>query len=703
MSTIKAIALASFGAFCLSACGGTDVSGVASTPTSTTSTSTTPPTAVTPAAAPTVTLTSSSATLTAGASVTLMWSTTNASACVASGAWTGTEGTAGSLSKALATAGSSTFTLSCSGAGGSAAASTTVTVASAPAATFSAAPTALTFGSQTTGTASAAQAVTLTYAGATALTNVVVSISGDFAQSTTCAASLAAAATCTVNVTFKPTTTGNRTGTLTVASSFSGGSLAVALSGTGATAIASMPVALASPTSLLFASQAVGSLSTSQVVTLKNTGNAALANIAVSVSGDFNETNTCATSLAAAASCAITVAFRPTATGQRTGALTIASSYSGSPSTVALSGSGVTTSVTSAMTLISGGLPIYASSAQYPATDANDADYNTAWRSVGVPATLALDLSSVPTAQRQQIWLVWYNDDTYGYDHAAIGQPGYNNPGAYTVEANAAPGGGAAPSTGWVQLASLTANTLDSYSYLLSFAGYQWVRLNFTAVDGSAGNTDIAINLDVYSAPNGVTDGWFFNGDSITANCMRHTNVDGQDQSDPTTNITLTSPSFGQQVDTLVGDQPEEEDGGIPGFNSGNMLPYLAGWLTHIPAKYVTINLGTNDAAGVAPAIYYSNMQQLVEAVIAVGKTPIIPTIPFSVDPTHQANEPALNAQLQALYKAYPAIVPGPDLYSYFKANPQYISADGLHPNAQGCVEYRALWAQFAATTIYGH
>jgi lysophospholipase L1-like esterase len=699
MLKIEAIALASFGFFCLSACGGSDGSGASST---TTSTSTTPPAAAAPAAAPTVTLTSSSAKVIAGASVTLTWSATNASSCVASGAWSGTQVTAGTLTTALGTAGSSTFTLSCSGSGGSAAASTTVTVAAIPAATFTSSPTSLTFGSQITGTASAAQAVTLTYTGTTALTNVVVSVSGDFAESTTCASSFAAAATCTVNVTFKPTTTGNRTGTLTIASSFSGGSVAVALNGTGAAAVASTPVAVVSPTSLSFASQAVGSRSTTQVVSLKNTGNTSLTNIAVSISGDFSETNTCGTSLAAAASCAITVSFSPTAAAQRTGALQIASNYSGSPSTVPLSGSGVTTNVTGAMTLISRGLPIYASSAQYPATDANDADYNTAWRSVGVPATLALDLSSVPSAQRKQIWLVWYNDNTYGYDHVLIGQPGYNNPGTYTLEANAAAGGGTPPTSGWVQLESLAGNTLDSYSYLLNFTGYNWVRLNFIASDGSIGNTDIAINLDIYSAPNGVTDGWFFNGDSITANCMRHTDVDGADANNPGTDVTLAAPSFGQQVSALTGnDMPEQEDGGIPEFKSGDMLPYLSAWLAHIPSKYVTINLGTNDAAGIPAATYSANMETLALAVIAAGKTPIIPTIPFSVDATHQANEPSLNAKLQALYAAYPAIVPGPDLFSYFKAHPQYLSADGVHPNAQGCVAYRALWAQFAVSTIY--
>jgi lysophospholipase L1-like esterase len=357
------------------------------------------------------------------------------------------------------------------------------------------------------------------------------------------------------------------------------------------------------------------------------------------------------------------------------------------------------------MAWISRGVPIVASSARYGATNANDGDYNSEWRSDGAPATLALDLSSVPVAQRHNIWLVWYNEGTYAYSHALINQPGYNNAGSYTIEGNAAPGGGAAPTTGWVPLASLSSNVLNSYSHYLNFAGYNWIRGVFLASDGSVQNSDIAINLDVYSANNGVTDGWFFSGDSITANCMHHNNVLAEDQNNPGSQITIATPSFGVQVNAIVGNNtPMQENGGIPGFTAGNMTAYLAGWLQHVPSRYVTINLGTNEAAnGGNAAEFYANMRQLVQIVIAAGKIPVVPTIPYSTDPMRKANIPALNGEIRALYRAYPMIVPGPDLWTYFMNNPQFISTDHLHPNAQGCVAYRTLWSQFAARTMYGH
>jgi hypothetical protein len=84
----------------------------------------------------------------------------------------------------------------------------------------------------------------------------------------------------------------------------------------------------------------VGSTSSAQTVTLTNTGNALLTITGIAVSGDFSETSTCGSSLAAGASCKISVKFAPTATGTRTGAVTIDDSAAGSPHIVSLTGTG---------------------------------------------------------------------------------------------------------------------------------------------------------------------------------------------------------------------------------------------------------------------------------------------------------------------------------------------------------------------------
>jgi trimeric autotransporter adhesin len=101
-------------------------------------------------------------------------------------------------------------------------------------------------------------------------------------------------------------------------------------------------VAGLSSTSLNFGNQAVGTTSPPQVVTLTNTGADDLAFTSISRSGDFGQSNTCtaASPLAPSQSCTISITFTPTATGTRTGKITISDNGWASPQVIKLSGSG---------------------------------------------------------------------------------------------------------------------------------------------------------------------------------------------------------------------------------------------------------------------------------------------------------------------------------------------------------------------------
>ena len=82
-----------------------------------------------------------------------------------------------------------------------------------------------------------------------------------------------------------------------------------------------------------------------QVVTIKNSGTAALTLTSETLTGTnatsfLISANTCTTSLAAAASCTISVEFKPAAAGALTASLSIADNATGSPQAVALSGTG---------------------------------------------------------------------------------------------------------------------------------------------------------------------------------------------------------------------------------------------------------------------------------------------------------------------------------------------------------------------------
>ncbi len=95
-----------------------------------------------------------------------------------------------------------------------------------------------------------------------------------------------------------------------------------------------------SASSVSFGTVTVGASSTAQSVTLSNAGNTAVAISGISTSGDFSQSNTCNGSIAAGGSCQVSVTFRPSASGNRTGNLSISDDAPNAPHTVALSGTG---------------------------------------------------------------------------------------------------------------------------------------------------------------------------------------------------------------------------------------------------------------------------------------------------------------------------------------------------------------------------
>jgi hypothetical protein len=95
------------------------------------------------------------------------------------------------------------------------------------------APTSLTFQGQPIGTTSTAQTLTLTNSGNAALTMSGVQVTGDYAQANNCPGSLTAGTGCTITVTFSPTVTGARNGTLSVTDNAPGSLQSVILLGAG--------------------------------------------------------------------------------------------------------------------------------------------------------------------------------------------------------------------------------------------------------------------------------------------------------------------------------------------------------------------------------------------------------------------------------------------------------------------------------------
>jgi hypothetical protein len=94
------------------------------------------------------------------------------------------------------------------------------------------------------------------------------------------------------------------------------------------------------PNPLGFSTQLIGTTSPAQTVTMTNYGEMILDITGITASGDFNESNTCGSSLVTGASCTIDTTFTPRQIGNRSGVLSITDNAPGSPQKVTLTGVG---------------------------------------------------------------------------------------------------------------------------------------------------------------------------------------------------------------------------------------------------------------------------------------------------------------------------------------------------------------------------
>jgi hypothetical protein len=326
---------------------------------------------------------------------------------------------------------------------------------------------------------------------------------------------------------------------------------------------------------------------------------------------------------------------------------------------------------TIAMPLISLNKPAFTGSgaASVPAKG-NDGDPLTAWAPSALPAWLAYDLSSVPVAQRQDGLIVQNAVHASGYINSA--PPAYTAmPIDYTIDINMAPSASSPPMSGWIQVASVTGNTHSGVEHPVRLAGANWVRMTVTKGSDPAGG--IAIELDLFSAPNGASDAWLFMGDSITAMTMAYPWCD------------IPQLVHGKRADRW----PTMFDAGIGGTGTSTAIGVIDDTMAGFPGRYVVLGYGTNDLSN------QLHMEELVQDVIAAGKIPVVPHMPWSS--TRLTEGPAINAQIDALYVKYPQILKGPDLWTAFLNRTDYIATGDVHPNSAGQEFLRQQWATVMA------
>ncbi len=208
-------------------------------------------------------------------------------------------------------------------------------------------PPVINYGVQAVGIASQPQTALLTNNTGQSVANLAIVASGEYSETDTCGNALASGSSCTLNITITPVTAGAVTGTIKVFGTLGTGGNAQSraesfkihkdVAGDGNSGNSSIGVIAVSASAippgislsipaLSFSVTSVGTPSSAQTATLRNTGQAAsLTHLAISETNvlEFPFTTTCPATLAAQTTCTITINFTPTTYGLRAGTMNI--------------------------------------------------------------------------------------------------------------------------------------------------------------------------------------------------------------------------------------------------------------------------------------------------------------------------------------------------------------------------------------------
>jgi hypothetical protein len=200
-------------------------------------------------------------------------------------------------------------------------------------------PTLIEFGAYTRGAPAIVRTATITSTGNAIVTIDRITTTGPFTLSHDCPLNLAPGSSCTLTIAFSSEQLGPAAGSVSIASSATGGLRMIAL---GALVQArAMPVIEVTPAGIGFGNRMVGTQSAAIRVTIANDGGAAAVLGPITASTDYLVVSTtCGTTLAPQASCFADVAMKPMGFGNRVGEVSFVSNAEGSPHRVSINGAG---------------------------------------------------------------------------------------------------------------------------------------------------------------------------------------------------------------------------------------------------------------------------------------------------------------------------------------------------------------------------
>jgi lysophospholipase L1-like esterase len=175
-------------------------------------------------------------------------------------------------------------------------------------------------------------------------------------------------------------------------------------------------------------------------------------------------------------------------------------------------------------------------------------------------------------------------------------------------------------------------------------------------------------------------------GDSITSGSGDDIGSDGLGYEPVLANLLTASSGFPVAV-------ANEAVSGTSSADGANTIS--ATMLNYPSANYFLIMYGTNDAfiPAISKNTYKNNIQTIISAVIAAGKTPYLAKVPYTTDVRiSNASIQEYNVAIDELKSENGILVTPPDFYSWFLSHTSQL-ADGIHPNGNGYQSMANLWS----------
>jgi acyl-CoA thioesterase-1 len=289
--------------------------------------------------------------------------------------------------------------------------------------------------------------------------------------------------------------------------------------------------------------------------------------------------------------------------------------------------------------------------------------------SEAAPAWAAIRIGRGPS----RVLLSWTSSHNHDYRDLFYGAPV-----DYRIETSADSTDGADGT--WRTAVTVRGNPVRSRAHAVDFAGQAWIRLVVTALAPERNEWGLFLDeIDVHDLSLGGDDVWVFLGDSIGAGVFDR--------------APSHRPSFADRIAAAhPGYEPAMINAGFCRARSGEVLARIDEVLAwNADARVFAITLGANDPDA---ETLRRDLDAIVARIRAAGKIAVIARLPFQTKYGEDFVAPK-NAALDRVAAAR-GLLPGPDLYVWFRARPETL-ADGLHPDAGGSVDMSRLWAEAAA------